>query len=521
MPDAAPPNPHDEVLYPGLSYPQSHPDRLATVARLFGLEPAPVERCRVLELGCGRGSNLIPMAYGLPQGKFLGLDLAVRPVELAQALIADLGLTNVAVRQGDIADPTLELGTYDYIIAHGVYSWVPAEIRDCLLALCVRHLAPHGIAYVSYATYPGAHIRQMVRGMLNYHRERVPVSAADPSPIKGLTQWIQSVSHPRRAAELLADELTRCRERDDAVIVHDELTPHYQPVYFNEFARHAGRHGLQYIAEAELCDMSDAIRPPELHDDLNRWAGADAVAKEQYLDFLRCRAFRQTLLCHHDAKVSRSPLLERMPDFAYSLGNVTVTSGSWDAVRSPKPVELQTAAGAVQSADPGVKAVCKVLSTGAPLALSFAALRQQCAEQLGRAAEAELQELPELLLALWHGGVVQAHSLAPPVVTAPGERPTASPVARCQVKHGFMQLTNLRHAGVSVRDPLARQLLLLLDGTRDRQALVDQLVDIVRATVAKETGHPLQQDPAATRAALANDLDKNLTALAKLALLVG
>jgi len=66
---------YDEVPYESQSFPQSHPNRLATLGRLFGLSPAPVAQCRVLELGCASGGNLIPMAYHLPESEFVGLDL--------------------------------------------------------------------------------------------------------------------------------------------------------------------------------------------------------------------------------------------------------------------------------------------------------------------------------------------------------------------------------------------------------------------------------------------------------------
>lgn len=521
MPDAAPPNPHDLVIYPGLSYPQTHPDRLATIGCLFGLEPAPAERCRVLELGCGRGMNLIPMAFGLPDSTFVGLDLAARPVELARAMIAELALANVTVAAGDIAALPPDLGEFDYIIAHGVYSWVPAVVRERLLEVCRQHLAPNGVAYVSYAALPGAQLRLMVRDMVQFHRAR-PQSAADaPSPIKALTRWLLGATHPQRWHGVLGEELTRFQDRADAAIVHDELCPDYAPLRFTDFAADAARHGLQYLAEAELSDMAEAVRPPELLEELNRWAGDDPVAREQYLDFLKCRGYRQTLLCRQEAPVTRTPRPDRLAECSFTMGNATLVSGKLDGVRSPKPVEFQTAAGSVQSADPGVKAVCKVLLAAAPQALAFAQLRRECAELLGRAAAVELAELPELLLALWQGGVVQGHRHMPPMVTAPGERPVASPVARAQIRHGVPDLTNLRHAPVNVPDPLARHLLLLLDGTRDRPALVDALVDAVRASVAKEKGHPLHQDPAATRSALAVDLDRNLAALAKLALLTG
>lgn len=84
------PESYDEVLYPGYAYRQTHPDRLATMATLFGMTPAPVEGCRVLELGCGEGGNLIPMAFGLPRSQFLGIDLAQRPIQKGQAMVEAL-----------------------------------------------------------------------------------------------------------------------------------------------------------------------------------------------------------------------------------------------------------------------------------------------------------------------------------------------------------------------------------------------------------------------------------------------
>ena len=81
------PTPYDELPYPGSAFAQTHPDRLATLATLFGMTPAPVERCRVLELGCGDGGNLIPMAFALPESRFTGVDLATTAIARGQQLI--------------------------------------------------------------------------------------------------------------------------------------------------------------------------------------------------------------------------------------------------------------------------------------------------------------------------------------------------------------------------------------------------------------------------------------------------
>ena len=91
--------------YPGYPFAQTHPDRLATIATLLGLSPAPVTVCRVLELGCGDGGNLVPMAYGLPGSHFSGVDLSGAAVERAAAVAGVLGLGNLDVRRADLARP--------------------------------------------------------------------------------------------------------------------------------------------------------------------------------------------------------------------------------------------------------------------------------------------------------------------------------------------------------------------------------------------------------------------------------
>src|SRR5262245_7165996 len=122
MPDALP-NTYDAVLYPGYALTQSHPDRLATLATLFGLAPADVSRCRVLELGCGDGINLISIALSLPEAECVGIDLAAVGIGKGQAIVQELGLKNVTLRQLDLMEVDRDFGQFDFIIAHGVYSW--------------------------------------------------------------------------------------------------------------------------------------------------------------------------------------------------------------------------------------------------------------------------------------------------------------------------------------------------------------------------------------------------------------
>src|SRR3712207_4388996 len=163
-------NVYDEVRYSNYPYGQTHPDRLATVAILHGLEPPDPFHARVLEIGCGAGGNLMAMAAATPGIRALGGDLAAGPIADGQAAIAQIGLDNIELRQGDVLElADGRLGEFDYIVAHGVYGWIPALARDALLATIGASLAPNGIGYVSYNTNPGGYFRRMLRDIGLWH----------------------------------------------------------------------------------------------------------------------------------------------------------------------------------------------------------------------------------------------------------------------------------------------------------------------------------------------------------------
>src|SRR5262249_29663350 len=159
-------NPYEQIPYKTLPRLATHPDRLGSVGTLFGMSPAPLTACRVLEIGCGDASNLIPMAYGLPGSRITGIDLAASAIATGREPAEAVGPHNLSLIAGDLREMSADHGEFDYIIAHGVYSWVPSEVRDGLLAVCRDRLSPQGIAFISYNALPGSHLRQMLREMM-------------------------------------------------------------------------------------------------------------------------------------------------------------------------------------------------------------------------------------------------------------------------------------------------------------------------------------------------------------------
>ena len=177
MPD--PSASYDDLPYNSYAFPKSHPGHVATIAALFGMTPAPLDGARVLEVGCAGGGNLLPVASAYPGCECVGLDVSAVQIARAQEAVDAAGLRNVTLhcRGLEGLDETTAGGTFDYIIAHGVYSWVEAPVREELMALCRRLLKPQGVAYISLNVLPGSFTREIVRGMLKYHTARAATEA--------------------------------------------------------------------------------------------------------------------------------------------------------------------------------------------------------------------------------------------------------------------------------------------------------------------------------------------------------
>src|SRR5262249_2639278 len=220
---------YDELPYPRLPFAETHPDNLATVASLFGLRPAPVERCRVLELGCAGGGNLLPMAGALPASRFVGIDLSRRQIEDGRRVVAELGLSNVELRHLSILDVDDGFGEFDYVVCHGVYSWVPEPVQDKILAIGARHLAPHGVAYVSSNTYPGWHGRGLLRDLLRFH---AGTDGPGPQRVARARQVFEFLRRIREGPggnfgrtfwRFLTEELEGLQQLPDSYLLHEHL----------------------------------------------------------------------------------------------------------------------------------------------------------------------------------------------------------------------------------------------------------------------------------------------------------
>ena len=519
---------YDDVLYSSYAFSQTHPDRLATLATLFGMKPTPVTQCRVLELGCGDGSNLIPMAYGLPGSEFVGIDLAARPIATGKEMIETLGLKNITLKPLDVMEVTPDFGQFDYIIAHGLYSWVPAVVQEKVLAICRENLTPNGVAYISYNAYPGGHLRQMVRGMMRFHVRHLDEPTQQITQSRALLKFLSDAQPESEAyGEILRAELKRITSGDEGYVYHDDLAETNTPLYFYQFIEQAAQHGLQYLAEADFFEMQDHMFPPVMVETLQQMASTQLILKEQYADFLKCRKFRQTLLCHAELQLDRSLKPENMGVFSVASSARPVSENP--DIQSPTAVaEFRSIKGqALATNHPLVKAAMLCLGEVWPRALHFDELLAQARTKLRRELrptettnEQDRHILGDMLLQAYGKNLLELHLHVPHFATTFSERPVASLVARLQLQHGPM-VTNLCHGCVKLEGTLAQHLFQLLDGSRDRPALLEALSTLVKsgsATMQKD-GKEVT-DPQHVRQLLAEALDQKLAELAELALFV-
>lgn len=459
------------MAYPGHPHPEARPSRLAAIAALLGFPAAPPETCSVLELGAGDGAHLIPLAHEQPRARFVGMDLSAKAVERGQARIRELGLPNIRLEQGDIgsfeaAEP------FDYVIAHGVYSWVPLDVQTALLALCRRALAPHGLAYISYATYPGCHQREMVRNMMLFHTARL--SGAEDVVKEGL-RWARFVSqhqsHGEAYGRAIEHELERMERHALGYAFHDDFSEHNTPVYFGQMVESAREQGLDFLAEALFMYFDDGRFSPEVMGMIEQLSGGDRITREQYLDFLRGRAFRQSLFCHAGQVPSGAWQLQKLRDLwvASSLAPQTPQTPAKEAGEvfvSPQGLELRIEQQFVRSA-------FRLLADVWPSALSVRELTERAA--LASAVSADdlpraEQLLLRTLLRAAAARLLELDVVPPPIAAGVSERPLASPLARLEAQSSLL-VTDLWHRRLQLEDEASRFLLTALDGQRDHAAL--------------------------------------------------
>lgn len=471
---------YDQFAYDSHAFPATHPNRLGALARLHGIDATAPDKARVLELGCASGGNIIPMAVHYPAAQFVGVDLSPQQIQEGQALVAALGITNIELRCLSITDIDASFGKFDYIIAHGVYSWIPPEVQHHLLRVCRENLQDHGVAFVSYNTFPGWHLGGAVRYMMQYHSASISDPEQKVGTAKSLLKTLSKLTPDRGAyAAMLSEYSDRLEKAPAYYVYHEHLEDNNRPVYFNQFVDYAHHAGLAYLCDAEVVTGLATPLAREAAEFVLDASRGNLIDYEQYLDFMINRQFRQSLLVHPSNTISRNFDRRSLETLALSA-SVLKTEGAAGSqyhvggreVAAPTPF-IDAALTQLQQAEPNGIDLQKII-TNATLAAGQDTPAADIERLLAAFLELAGKRALDLLVSPW------------PVFARAENCPMADAYVRLQAGRGETLLVNKAHRPINV-SPYLRDIVHQMDGRTPVPEIAERI-----ARTLKSRGGALQ-----------------------------
>ena len=468
------PDSYDELNYPSFSFGLTHIGRLAAIGHLFGIEAGDPTKARVLEVGCGTGINTLAMAQLFPDAQFIGLDLSKSQIEMAEKAKKEVGLENVQFLHADINDLSDDLGTFDYIISHGVYSWIPDASKQALLRINKKHLAPNGIAYISYNCLPGWKMRGALRDMMLMHTRGYSTAAEKVTQAKALLEFLSKASNNESPyGKFLSQELKLLLGCEDSYIAHEFLENDNDAFYFMDFQRQASEAGLFYLGDAQPATMMMVDIPEEAQKVFAQLKG-NLAATEQYLDFLRNRTFRCTLLCHPGLPIDRDIK-------SFRVNGLTVVSQVIlkQAHADGKPA-LFKAEGEVEIAikDQMTAKVFEAVAMRSVISVNdlVDALLEPIRALNPDSTDAQIRDLiGHTLLRGLFSKLLDLYVAEHALVEAPAGKPAALPLARWQAARGLR--ISSKYLWMTPLDNVTQKFMQRCDGTRTEPELKEWIVE--------------------------------------------
>jgi len=511
---------YDALFYAGKPSRERHPDRMSVIAALAGVESPAVDTASVLELGCGTGQNIIALAACLPKAGFLGIDNSQAQIADGEKFISELGLANVKLHCVDLNDFPASCGSFDYIICHGVFSWVPRETQLQILSLIYKHLNPKGIAHVSYNCSPGWSWRGIIRQIAKKHdtiESGLDTRVRDSRALlSAIALALEDSGSPYALASCA--EVQGILGQSDSYFYHELLATENHPLSVLDFIELAGSAGLKYLGDSRLSRMRAGrlrwLDVPVSYEGLIEKAGSRSDLIEQYFDYLWPTAVRDSLVCHMEAGALQGISFQGIKDFFVSsplvpLNEHIAFDQSIEEFIDPRNMVIE-----VKS--PVAKAALSMLAAKWPEAVSYRELCIASAQILGRRKleSDEKDELAEELLKFFGYSLVDCFKEPPLCSRAIGERPKTSALARLQAAKTNWAV-NYRHEYLMLSG-FERRLLELLDGTRDVPSLFSELVNPVLSgeVVLAEEGERVS-DSERQKALVKEELERALKKLAE------
>ena len=384
-------------------------------------------------------------------------------------MAAAAGLTNLELSTNDILNAPQPLGEFDYVLAHGIYAWVPASIRDALMPLIGRSLTANGLAFLSYTTLPGCRVRQIARDILQDSVRNIAAPAERLAATRECMEFMVATwSETDPLQNAARHEMNALLARIPEAIFHDEMNETYAPQFVSDVATHAERHGLRYLCDCRPAINTEAFFPSDQRKQLRQRAGGDWVRLEQMQDFAYLTRYRESIFCRHHGTIDRG--------------------ADWTRLQRLH-AQGQFIPGEPDDAEPNVfvfrvEENARFTTADAKLADLLRLIGKANPGSIPLAGKIDGPAVGDTVLRFYLMGWLSLHSEPFPFTLTPGERPVASPLARLQAMQGETKLATLHHKTLEIANAAGRHFVALLDGTRTRRDLATEM--------AQFTGEPLE-----------------------------
>lgn len=333
---------YDRVPYYSNAFINSSIDRMYVIANAFGIKATLPDNARVLELGCAAGANIIAQAIKHKNAKFIGVDLALSQIEHGKKAINKLGLKNIELFADDILNVArgggAKYGKFDYIIVHGIFSWVPDAVKKAIYEIGAKLLSQNGVQMISYNTYPGWKFKEITRDFMRFASKDVDY---EKEPALKLQRALDALKFeigayktttlsPEQDYQILTRELKAHNNKavqnykNPSYIMHEYLEIYNAPSYLIDFVADANDLGLAYIEDMSLHFDYNEFSNATI-EEYARLAWQNRIEKDQMFDFINSTQFRHSLLTlkENEAKIclNHAKMQERIMDFHLSFTN--------------------------------------------------------------------------------------------------------------------------------------------------------------------------------------------------------